>query len=160
MFTDVVGSTELIAAIGDDAWANVLAWHDNALRSLFAAHGGEEIHHAGDGFFVAFADAAAAVECAVAVQRALHDHRRAHGFAPSVRIGLHAADATRDSSGYQGKGVHEAARIAGHADAAEIVASAQTLAGVPVRFPTSPARAVELRSISEPIELLTIDWRA
>lgn len=160
MFTDIVRSTELIAAIGDDAWADVLAWHDNTLRASFAAHGGEEIHHAGDGFFVAFADPVAAVECAVAVQRALHDHRRAHGFAPGVRIGLHAADATRDTSGYQGKGVHEAARISAQADAAEIVASAKTLEGVTVRFPTSEARAVELRSISEPIELVTIDWRA
>lgn len=160
MFTDIVRSTELIAAIGDDAWADVLAWHDNTLRALFAAHGGEEIHHAGDGFFVALADAAAAVECAVAVQRALHDHRRAHGFAPSVRIGLHAADATRDTSGYQGKGVHEAARIAAQADAAEIVVSAKSLEGVALRFPRSEARAVELRGISESIELVTIDWRA
>ena len=160
MFTDIVGSTELVAAIGDDAWADVLAWHDNTLRSLFAAHGGEEIHHAGDGFFVALTDPAAAVECAVAVQRALHDHRRAHGFAPSVRIGLHAADATRDTSGYQGKGVHEAARIAAQAEAAEIVASAKTLAGITLRFPTSVARSVALRSISDPIELVTIDWRS
>ena len=159
VFTDIVGSTELIAAIGDDAWADVLAWHDSTLRSLFAVHGGEEIHHAGDGFFVAFTDPASAVECAVAVQRALHDHRRAHGFAPSVRIGLHAAEATRDTSGYQGKGVHEAARIAAHAGAAEIVASAKTVAGITLRFPTSDARRVELRSISEPIELVTIDWR-
>lgn len=160
MFTDIVSSTELIAAIGDDAWADVLAWHDNTLRSLFAAHGGEEIHHAGDGFFVALADPAAAVECAVAVQRALQDHRRAHGFAPSVRVGLHAADATRDSSGYQGKGVHEAARIAAQAEAGEILASTSTLAGTSLRFPTSPPRLVELRSISEPVELVSVEWRA
>jgi class 3 adenylate cyclase len=160
MFTDIVRSTELIEAIGDDAWADLLRWHDNALRSLFAAHGGEEIHHAGDGFFVAFTDPSAAVNCAVAVQRSLYDHRRAHGFAPKVRIGLHAADATRDSSGYQGKGVHEAARISAQAEGGEILASAKTLAGTALRFPASVARLVELRSISEPIELVAIDWRA
>ena len=160
MFTDIVRSTELIEAIGDDAWSDLLAWHDNTLRSLFAAHAGEEIHHAGDGFFVAFKDPSAAVDCAVTVQRILHDHRRAHGFAPAVRIGVHAAGATRDSSGYQGKGVHEAARIAAHAEGGEIVASATSLAGATLRFPASPARPVELRSISEPIELVAIDWRA
>lgn len=160
MFTDIVRSTELIEAIGDDAWSDLLAWHDNTLRSLFAVHAGEEIHHAGDGFFVAFKDPSAAVDCAVTVQRILHDHRRAHGFAPAVRIGVHAAGATRDSSGYQGKGVHEAARIAAHAEGGEIVASATSLAGATLRFPASPARPVELRSISEPIELVAIDWRA
>ena len=160
MFTDIARSTELIEAIGDDAWADLLPWHDNTLRSLFAAHGGEEIHHAGDGFFVAFTDPSAAVECAVAVQRKLHDHRRAHGFAPTVRIGLHAADATRDSSGYQGKGVHEAARIAAHAEGGEILASATTLAGITLRFPASLPRLVELRSISGPVELKGVDWRS
>jgi len=160
MFTDIVRSTELIEAIGDDAWSDLLAWHDNTLRSLFATHGGEEIHHAGDGFFVAFDGSPTAVDCAVAVQRTLHDHRRAHGFAPTVRIGVHAAGATRDSSGYQGKGVHAAARIAAQAKGGEIIASATTLAGTTLRFPASPPLAVKLRSIPEPIELVVIDWRA
>jgi class 3 adenylate cyclase len=159
MFTDIVRSTNLIDAIGDDAWANVLRWHDNTLRSLFAAHGGEEVHHAGDGFFVAFTDPSAAVECAVAVQRTLYDHRRGHGFAPGVRIGLHAADATRDSSSYQGKGVHEAARISAHAEEGEILASANTLAGAILRFPASAVRLLELRGVSEPVEVVEIDWR-
>ena len=159
MFTDMVRSTNLIEAIGDDAWADLLRWHDNTLRSLFAGYGGEEIHHAGDGFFVAFTDPSVAVECAVAVQRTLYDHRRAHGFAPWVRIGLHAAAATRDSSGYQGKGVHEAARISAQAEEGEILVSAKTLAGTILRFPASAAQLVELRSVSERIELVAIDWR-
>lgn len=54
MFTDIVKSTTLVEAIGDDAWEDLLRWHDVTLRSLFAGHGGEEIDHAGDGFFVAF----------------------------------------------------------------------------------------------------------
>jgi class 3 adenylate cyclase len=159
MFTDMVRSTELIEAIGDDAWGDLRRWHDDTLRSLFAAHGGEEIHHSGDGFFVAFTKPTEAVECAVAVQRTLHDHRRAHGFAPIVRIGLHAAEATRDSSGYQGKGVHAAARISAQAGAGEILASAKTLAGAALQFSASPARSVELKGLAEPVELVEIDWR-
>ena len=71
MFTDIVRSTKLVDAIGDDAWADLVRWHDETLRSLFAGHQGEEIDHAGDGFFIAFPTAAAAVECAVAIQRKL-----------------------------------------------------------------------------------------
>ena len=55
MFTDIVRSTQLIEAIGDEAWTDLVRWHDQTLRALFAAHGGEEVDHAGDGFFVAFA---------------------------------------------------------------------------------------------------------
>ena len=159
MFTDIVRSTNLVEAIGDDAWAQLVRWHDETLRSLFAAHQGEEVDHAGDGFFVAFADPAAAVECAVAVQRTLFDHRRAHGFAPQVRIGLHKTEAARRGAAYRGKGVHEAARISAVADAGQILASAKTLASASVRFPASSARAVELKGVAEPVEVVAIDWR-
>jgi class 3 adenylate cyclase len=158
MFTDIVRSTSLVEAIGDDAWAELARWHDQTLRPLFVEHGGEEIDHAGDGFFVAFADPSAAIECAVAVQRTLFEHRRAHGFAPQVRVGLHLADATRYGAGYRGKGVHEAARIAALAEGGEILASAKTLAGTTLRFPASAPRSVELKGVSERVELIAITW--
>jgi class 3 adenylate cyclase len=160
MFTDIVRSTSLVEAIGDHAWVDVIRWHDETLRSLFAAHGGEEIDHAGDGFFVAFPDSATAVECAVALQRNLSEHRRSHGFAPEIRIGLHLADAARRGASYRGKGVHEAARISALAEGGEILASAKTLAGTTLRFPASVARPVELTGISEPVEIVSIDWRS
>lgn len=159
MFTDIVRSTSLVGAIGDDAWAQLVRWHDETLRSLFAAYGGREIDHAGDGFFVAFATPGDAVECAVAVQRTLLEHRRTHGFAPEVRIGLHKTEATRQAGAYRGRGVHEAARISSLAEGSEILASAETLVGAGVRFSTSSRRTAELKGIAEPVELSTIDWR-
>jgi class 3 adenylate cyclase len=159
MFTDIVRSTSLVEAIGDQAWTDLVRWHDEMLRSLFVEYGGEEIDHAGDGFFVAFVDAAAAVECGVAVQRTLAGHRRTHGFAPPVRIGLHKSEAARHGTGYRGKGVHEAARISAMAEGGEILASATTIAGSTLRFPTSSARAVKLKGVSETAELVAIDWR-
>jgi class 3 adenylate cyclase len=50
MFTDIVGSTNLLGALGDEAWRNLVRWHDQLLRAQFQSHGGEEIDHAGDGF--------------------------------------------------------------------------------------------------------------
>jgi class 3 adenylate cyclase len=159
LFTDIVRSTNLVEAIGDEAWADLVRWHDQTLRSLFAEHGGDEIDRTGDGFFVAFVDAAAAIECAVAVQRTLAEHRRAHGFSPQVRIGLHTAGATRQGRGYRGKGVHEAARIAALADGGEILAGANTVNAAPPRFPVHKARRVELKGLSDPIDVVAIDWR-
>ena len=152
-------STDLVSAIGDDAWLDVVRWHDEKLRSLFAAHGGEEVDHAGDGFFVAFDDPASAIGCAVAIQRALAEHRRAQGFAPSVRIGVHTTEATRLGRSFWGKGVHEAARIASLAEGGEIVASSDTVASSARSFPVSDSREVRLKGISHPVQVMAIDWR-
>ena len=119
--------------IGDEAWNDLRRWHNEALRSSFDDHEGEEIDHAGDGFFVAFPDAERGVACAVQIQRRLAEHRRSHGFAPQVRMGLHATTATRDESGYTGLGVHTASRIGSLAGAGEILASAETLQRPPRR---------------------------
>ena len=159
MFTDIVGSTNLVEAVGDDAWLDLLRWHDQTLRSLFADHGGEEVDHAGDGFFVAFNRAGEAVACAVAIQRTLADHRRTHGFAPNVRIGVHNTEASRSGREYRGKGIHEAARIASLADGGEIVASVRTLQNDAAHFAFSDPRTVTLKGISRPQEVVTIDWR-
>ena len=157
LFTDIVGSTSLIELIGDDAWDDLRRWHDQALRSSFSDHGGEEIDHAGDGFFVAFPDAASGVACAVGIQRRLAEHRRTHGFAPMVRMGIHATEATRDQTGYTGLGVHAASRIGSLAEAGEILASAPTLDGLPdVR--RSNRRSVTLRGIVGQVEVVSIDW--
>lgn len=84
VFTDIVTSTDLVGLIGDEAWEDLLRWHDRALRAEFARHRGQEVHHTGDGFFFAFDSASDAVDAAVAVQRRLAEHRREHGFAPWV----------------------------------------------------------------------------
>ena len=158
MFTDIVGSTDMVQLIGDHSWENLLRWHDQAMRALFAEHHGEEIKQVGDGFFVAFDDPTAAVSCAIAIQRKLHDHRREHGFAPQVRIGLHATSALDREGDYGGLGVHEAARIGALAKGGEILASAATLKGLAFRSNGS-AKKVELKGVSKPVEVRSVDWR-
>ena len=74
MFTDIVGSTSLIDAVGDEAWGRLLSWHDTTIRALLREHHGQEVHHAGDGFFVAFASPDAALACARAIRRTFRDH--------------------------------------------------------------------------------------
>ncbi|HEX2029376.1 MAG TPA: ferredoxin [Nitriliruptorales bacterium] len=158
MFTDIVKSTNLLEAIGDEAYTNVLRWHDETLRSLFAGHHGEEVGSTGDGFFVSFDSPEAAVACAVAIQRRLAEHRRQHGFAPQVRIGLHASEAAQVGGNFRGKGVHEAARIGALAEAGEILASKGTVA-TSASYTVSEPRPVSLKGISDPVEVVAVDWR-
>jgi class 3 adenylate cyclase len=159
MFTDIVGSTALVEAIGDDAWHDLLHWHDEALRRCIADGGGEEIEHTGDGFFVAFPDAGRALACAAKIQRTLADHRRDHGFAPQVRIGLHAAEATRVRDDYEGAGVHAAARIGALAEGGEVLASLDTIDGIDGVALGEP-REVSLKGLAKPVRVAAIDWRA
>ncbi|MDQ3986355.1 MAG: adenylate/guanylate cyclase domain-containing protein [Actinomycetota bacterium] len=157
MFTDIVSSTTLVEAMGDRAWESLLAWHDQTLRGLFTAHCGEEVKQIGDGFFVAFDDPFDAVECAVDIQRRLAEHRKEHGFAPQVRIGLHSVEATRKGKDYGGRGVHEAARIGALAGAGEILASSEVIGAARTRFPVGEGRKMELKGVSEPVAVASID---
>ena len=158
MFTDIVGSTPLVEALGDDAWQELIRWHDKTLRTIFNRYGGTEVRQTGDGFFVAFEDASAAIEAAVAVQRSLAEHRRGHGFAPEVRIGLHEAEASTRAVDFAGRGVHEAARIGSLASGGQILASVNTVQSAATRFSVSTPRTVTLKGVSQPIEVVTIDW--
>lgn len=157
MFTDIERSTTLVEALGDEAWQGLLRWHDETLRAMFADHRGDEVVATGDGFFVGFESPEEALACAVAIQRRLDEHRTTAGFAPKVRIGVHATGATQLGRNYSGKGVHEASRIAGLAEGSEIVASKETAAGS--RFPVSEPKIVTLRGTSEPVEVVTVEWR-
>lgn len=157
MFTDIEGSTTLAETLGDQAWRGLLEWHDETLRGVLLRHGGEVVNSTGDGFFAAFDTTSGALDAAVAVQRALADHRRQHGFAPAVRIGLHAADATRRGGDYSGVGVHVAARVASAATGGEIVATTDTLAGITGAV-TARQRQVTLKGISGPVDIVTVEW--
>lgn len=153
MFTDIVGSTGLIDVVGDEAWGRLLAWHDSTIRALLREHGGHEVHHAGDGFFVAFETADAAIDCAVAIRRTFAEHRREHGFAPSVRIGLHTAEALQTASGFEGAGVHAAARIGALAGPDEILVSRATLESAERSVAHAPWRTERLRGFKRAFEV-------
>lgn len=159
LFTDIVSSTSLLSIIGDDAWRDLIAWHDETLRGIVAEHGGEEIRHQGDGLVVAFDDASAAIECAIAIQRRLADHRRAHGFAPAVRIGVHEAHTLQRGLDYAGVGIHEAARVGALAKEAEILVTRGTLDAAGGSFAATEPRTVTAKGISEPLEVVSIVWR-
>jgi len=159
MFTDIVGSTNLLETIGDEAWEDVVRWHDETLRSVIESHRGDIVHTTGDGFFATFDDATAAATSAVAIQRRLAEHRKQHGFAPQVRIGLHSAEATVVADDYAGLGVHEAARVGALAEGGEILTTCETVESEGLQFPLSNERAVSLKGLAQPVRVVSVEWR-
>jgi len=159
LFTDIVGSTDLIGTIGDEAWNDVLSWHDDTLRTVIGSNGGTVVRTTGDGFFASFGDAGAALDCAIAIQRRLAEHRRRHGFAPQVRIGVHAAEATEVGDDYAGLGVHEAARVGALAEGGEILATTSTVTAAAMHVAAGDEREVSLKGLPHPVRVVSIGWR-
>jgi class 3 adenylate cyclase len=159
LFTDIVGSTDLIGTIGDEAWHDVLSWHDDTLGTVIGSHGGTVVRTTGDGFFASFGDAGAALDCAIAIQRRLAEHRRRHGFAPQVRIGVHAAEATAVADDYAGLGVHEAARVGALAEGGEILATTSTVVAAAMHVAVGEEREVSLKGLPHPVRVVSIGWR-
>jgi class 3 adenylate cyclase len=158
LFTDIVDSTKLLEALGDERWRKLLAQHDTLVRAQIVESGGDVIKQTGDGFFASFDDPGAAIDAAVAIQRAL----QAEVFAPDVRIGAHAGTAFKTGasfSDYGGQSVHVAARIGAAAGAGEVLVSRETLDGVETSFHLSDPRAASLRGFEHPVEVVSVDWR-
>jgi class 3 adenylate cyclase len=116
LFTDVQGSTRLLGRLGPQRYADALGLHRRLLREAFERYEGYEVDHDGDSFFVAFAQATAAVAAASEAQEALARADWPDGEAFPVRIGIHTGEAKADPPKYVGLDVHLAARImaAGH----------------------------------------------
>ncbi len=118
LFTDIVQSTETVAAKGDERWRRLLSAHDDAVRRQIRRYDGREIKHTGDGFLAIFDVPTHAVRCAQAITSAV----RPLGMA--VRVGVHTGEVeTRDDGDLAGITVHAAARIVSLASANEVLVS-------------------------------------
>jgi len=117
MFTDIVGSTDHLARLGDKAWHDLLARHHAMVRHELAAFRGREINTAGDGFFATFDGPARGVRCALRI----HDVARQLGIA--IRAGLHTGEVELHGDDVAGMAVHIAARVAALAGANEALVS-------------------------------------
>jgi pimeloyl-ACP methyl ester carboxylesterase len=117
LFTDLVGSTERVAALGDLRWRELLEEHNDAVRRVLARYGGREIDRAGDGFLAAFEGPARAVRAALAIVAELERLQLA------VRAGVHTGEVEIVGEGIGGIAVHIGARVAGQAEPGEIVVS-------------------------------------
>jgi DNA-binding SARP family transcriptional activator/pimeloyl-ACP methyl ester carboxylesterase len=117
LVTDIVGSTGVVARLGDRAWANLVDRHDRAIREELARFSGEEIDTAGDGVLALFDGPARAVRCAAAITESV----RRMGL--EIRCGVHIGEIERSNGNVRGIAVHIAARIAAAATPSEVLVS-------------------------------------
>lgn len=118
LFTDVVGSTERAAAIGDDRWRDVLQMHEELTRKYVDQFGGRLIKTTGDGVLAIFEGPGRAVLCAVELRDALEEKHL------PIRAGIHAGEIeSREDGDIGGIAVHLAARVLSAADPGEVLAS-------------------------------------
>jgi len=151
MFTDIVGSTDQLAAVGDRAWRADLDRHDAFVRECLAATGGREVDTAGDGFFAVFDGPARAVRCAEAIVVGARD------LGIDVRAGVHIGECEVRGERYAGIAVHTGARIAALAGAGEVLASRTVkdlVAGSGITFEDCGVH--QLKGIPEPWQVYRV----
>ncbi|MEX2421226.1 MAG: adenylate/guanylate cyclase domain-containing protein, partial [Actinomycetota bacterium] len=117
LFTDIVGSTEKAAELGDRAWRDLVDRHRATVRELLDRHRGQEIDTAGDGFLATFDGPARAVECASAIATEV----RSLGL--SIRAGCHTGEIELVGKEVRGIAVHIGARVAALASPGEVLVS-------------------------------------
>lgn len=117
LFTDIVASTEQLAAVGDTAWRHILDEHDKTVDRVVVEHRGRVIKKMGDGLLATFDGPARAVRCATAIRDAVAEHGR------SVRSGLHTGEIELRDDDVVGIAVHIASRVAGLAAPGETFVS-------------------------------------
>jgi class 3 adenylate cyclase len=118
LFTDIVGSTQLHDALGDEAAQEIVRLHNQLVRTEVARHGGSEVKTMGDGFMIAFRSVTSALSCAVGIQRAIEQHNQEQPTLEfMVRMGLNAGEAIQEEEDFFGTAVIVAARIAALATA-------------------------------------------
>ena len=163
LFTDLVGSTEMLERLGDDVAEQVRRTHFRLLRDAVTGAGGEEVKNLGDGLMVAFTSVLAAVRCAAAMQQAVARHNAGERDAVlDVRIGLHVGEPIRDEDDYFGASVVVAKRLCDQANGGQIVASdlLRGLVGSRGGFEFVPLGPLALKGLSEPVPAFEVAWRA
>src|SRR4051794_35207355 len=138
LFTDIVGSTERAARLGDRAWRELLERHHSLIRRELVRFRGSELDVAGDGFFARFDGPARAIRCACAIS----DGVRALGL--ELRAGLHTGECELVDGKVGGIAVHIGARVAKRARPGEVLVSSTVedlVAGSGIDFTTGARRS-------------------
>jgi predicted ATPase len=149
LFTDIEGSTRLLAELGD-RYAGVLAEHHRQIREAVEHHGGTEMGTQGDGIFVAFPRAGDAVGAAAEAQRVL-----AAGPV-RVRMGVHTGEPSLTEEGYVGLDVHRTARITAAGHGGQVVLSETTRTLLDGEFELRDLGEHRLKDLGFPIRLFQL----
>jgi class 3 adenylate cyclase len=156
LFTDMEGSTTLTERLGDAEAQELRRTHDSIVRGALKAQGGSETKHTGDGIMASFPSASRAIECAVAVQRAIAERSNTP---LRVRIGLNAGEPVAEDADLFGTAVNLAKRICDQAEPGQILVSdvvQQLAAGKGFTF--ADKGEATLKGFEKPVRLHEVVW--
>jgi len=160
LFTDIEGSTRILARLGHAKAAGVFDAHDRLLADAFRRNRGIEVRTEGDSFFIAFERASDAVAGALAANRALAAYPWPHGGQVRIRIGMHTGEAAVIRSGYVGLAVHAAARLTRVARGGQVLLSGTTrdlvVSGLSPRAELRDAGVRRLKDLDEPMRVFEL----
>ena len=159
LFTDLVGSTELLSRLGEAAFEGLRRAHFAALRGAIGQSRGAEVKTTGDGLLAVFSSAAAAVDCAVAIQQAVDLHARA-GAPVAVRVGVAVGDVSFEDGDVFGAPLAEAARLVAAARGGQILTTAvvRAVAGGRSLAHFTDVGSMELRGFPAPVAACEVAW--
>ena len=160
LFTDLVGSTELMARVGDAAFDALRNEHFNRLRQAIAHRGGTEIKNTGDGVLATFPSAVEALAAAVAAQQATEEQARRAELDLRLRVGLALGEVAVEGGDVFGTPVVEAARLVAAAQPGQILCTAlvRAVAGSRAAVTFSDLGALELKGLPEPVLVCEVEW--
>jgi adenylate cyclase len=160
LWTDLVGHTNMMRRLGDARGRDVLREHEQITRDTLKRHGGAEVKTMGDGFMASFGSVNAAMECAIALQRAFAERNETASERLDVRVGLNAGEPIEEDGDLFGSAVILASRIASQASGGEILVSdvvRQLAAGKDFLF--SGRGVADLKGFDEPVRVFEVAWR-
>jgi adenylate cyclase len=160
VFTDMVGSTDLTQARGDQAAQEIVRKHNAIVRTALTQFAGREVKHTGDGIMASFASAANAVEAMVQIQRQVTAHNEKQPNLPlHLRIGLNAGEPIQEEDDLFGSTVQLSARVCAATDSDQILCtqSVKDLAGPVGTFVDGGTHS--LKGFKEKFQLWEVVWR-
>jgi class 3 adenylate cyclase len=155
LFTDIVGSTKRVEAIGDRAWHDLLDRHNEIVRREVLRHRGREVKTTGDGFLITFDGPARSIKCSLAISEAVED------IGLQVRAGLHTGEVEMTDNDVSGIAVHIASRIVAMAQPGQVLVSSTVrdlVAGSNIRFRDEGSH--RLKGLEESIKLFAAGHRS
>jgi class 3 adenylate cyclase/tetratricopeptide (TPR) repeat protein len=160
LFTDLVGSTDLLSHLGETTFDDLRRAHFAALREAIERSGGEEVKTLGDGVLAIFGSAADAVTCAVAMQQAADRQARDAPAALAIRVGLALGDVSFEEGDVFGAPVVEAARLVAAAGSGQILTTSvvPVVAGGRSEACFTDLGPLELKGLPQPVGVCEVAW--
>lgn len=158
MFTDIVGSTEMTARLGDRMGTELVRAHDSVVRRCLKEHVGCEVKHTGDGIMASFVSTTQAVDCATAIHQEFQRYNRGNAEPIHIRIGIDCGEPVEDSNDLFGATVQLAARLCSAASADQILVSENVFRDHHSGAAFTETERLQLKGFSMPMPAFECAW--